>query len=144
MGWKINVTNNKFFKTFSSKKLEILPPSGCPPLVNCISTYFPWKRNRLKTILEPSKLYSFGNYHILLNLTGYNKSYYKTKNTVFPLHFKSNGVLTQLLSCMCTASIQLNTAAFINFSWFEYNVYLRAAFIQGQHQLKIKFISCKQ
>ena len=54
MGWKINITNNKFFKTFSSKKLEILPPSGCPPFVNCISTYFPWKWNRLKTILERS------------------------------------------------------------------------------------------
>lgn len=27
--------------TFSNKKLEILPPSGCPPLVNWISTYLP-------------------------------------------------------------------------------------------------------
>ena len=99
MGWKINVTNNKFFKTFSSKKLEILPPSGCPPFVNCISTYFPWKWKGLKTVLQWSKLHSFGNYHILLNLTGYNKPYYKTKNTVFPLRFKSNGVLGQFSYC---------------------------------------------
>ena len=31
--------------TFSSKKLEILPPSGCPPRVNCISTYLPCGSN---------------------------------------------------------------------------------------------------
>lgn len=36
--------------TFSSKKLEILPPSGTPPLLNSIWKYFPWKMEPVNEI----------------------------------------------------------------------------------------------
>lgn len=33
-------------RDFSSRKLEILPPSGSPPRLNWISKYLPWSRER--------------------------------------------------------------------------------------------------
>lgn len=33
----------KAIRTFSKRKLDILPPSGCPPRLNWICTYLPYK-----------------------------------------------------------------------------------------------------
>jgi hypothetical protein len=47
----VNLCTWKF--TFSRRKLEIFPPSGCPPLENWISKYFPWNTSMFDiTIIE--------------------------------------------------------------------------------------------